>query len=71
MHGSDTGSYDEEGNMAEKKFSETFDKYDSDGDGYWTWGDCWRYALCDSPFYTTITRLLFTSSIPEVSHQVV
>jgi Caleosin related protein len=42
MHGSDTGSYDEAGNMGVERFNETFDKYDSDGDGYWTWGDCWR-----------------------------
>lgn len=41
-HGSDTGSYDEDGNLVEKKFSDMFDRWDSDKDGYWTWGDAWR-----------------------------
>jgi len=50
MHGSDTGTYTEDGEFSDRKFNEMFDRYDSDKDGYWTWSE---YLLIT---YTACTR---------------
>ena len=39
MHGSDTRLYDEKGHFNAAEFDTMFDRYDRDGDGFWSWSE--------------------------------